>query len=132
MRAETRKVPEGEEGKMHGAKRTSVFYSPAALVKLHHRVLVSCDRENILYTANIPHKSPVRLFFCPHSDNQAVRHRHCANTRSPPPPHYADHGLRAAVLPEATQHGEDRSREELQYAVLAGVSKTHDGWKLHG
>lgn len=76
----------------------------------------------------IPH--PSISFLCNHSDNQAVRHRHCTDTWSPPPPHHADHGLRAAALPEAGQHSEDRPREELQHAVLAGVPKTHDRRKL--
>lgn len=66
------------------------------------------------------------------SDNQAIRHCHCTDTRSPTTPHHADHGLCAAALPEAGQHCEDRPGEELQYAFLAGVPKTHDGWKLPG
>lgn len=41
---------------------------------------------------------------CTHSDNQAIGHCHCTDTWSPSTPHYADHGLRAAALPEAGQH----------------------------
>ncbi len=76
----------------------------------------------------LPHIS----FLCVHLDHQAIRHCHCTNTWSPPPPHHADHGLRAAALPEAGQHSEDWPREELQHAVLAGIPKTHDSWKLPG
>lgn len=77
--------------------------------------------------------SPLYFFsLYPLSDNQAIRHCHCTNTRTPAPPHHADHGLCAAALPEAGQHGEDWPREELQHTILAGVSKTHDSWKLLG
>lgn len=75
---------------------------------------------------------PYIFFICIHSDNKAIRHCHCTDTWSSPPPHHADHGLRAAALPETGQHGKDGPREELQHAVLAGVPKTHDGWKLPG
>lgn len=87
----------------------------------------------IAYPMKIQYVCPVNMYFiCTLSDNQAIRHCHCTNTWSPPPPHHADHGLRAAALPEASQPSEDRSREELQHAVLAGVPKAHDSWKLLG
>lgn len=66
------------------------------------------------------------------SDNQAIGHRHCTDAWPPSAPHHAHHGLRAAALPEAGQHGEDRPREDLHHSVLAGVPQAHDGRKLPG
>lgn len=70
------------------------------------------------------------LLLCLSSDNQAVRHRHCTDTWSPPSSHHADHGLCAAAVPEEDQHSQGRHREELHHTFLAGVTKTNDGWKL--
>lgn len=66
------------------------------------------------------------------SDDQAIGHRHCTDAWPPSAPHHAHHGLRAAALPEAGQHGEDRPREDLHHSVLAGVPQAHDGRKLPG
>lgn len=75
------------------------------------------------------------LYFChlrTRSDDQAIGHRHRTDAWPPTAPHHAHHGLRAAALPEAGQHGEDRPREDLHHSVLAGVPQAHDGGKLPG